>query len=69
MCSLEKYHITITIIIIIIIVVDESADSVVLDAVQKGARHRTRSRFEACQAILVEYRNQDMNGFYLKLIT
>ena len=41
------------------VVVDESADSVVLDAVHPGARLRTRSGLETCQTMLVEYRNQD----------
>ena len=39
-------------------VVDESADSVVLDTVQPGARLRTRSLLETCQTMLVEYGNQ-----------
>ena len=40
------------------VVVDESADSVVWDAVKPNARLRTRSRLETCQAMLVEYGNQ-----------
>ena len=35
--------------------VDESADSVGWDAVQPGARLRTRSLLETCQTMLVEY--------------
>ena len=40
------------------VAVDESTDSVVLDAVHPGARIRTRSRLETCQTMLVEYGNQ-----------
>ena len=43
-------------------VVDESADSVALDAIQPGARLRTRSRLETSQAMLVEYGNQVVDG-------
>ena len=44
------------------VVVDESADSVVWDAVKPNARIRTRSRLEACQTMLVEYENQGGDG-------
>ena len=44
------------------VVVDESADSVVWDAVKPNARHRTRSRLETCQTMLVEYGNQGSDG-------
>ena len=40
------------------VVVDESADSVVWDAVKPNARLRMRSRHETCQTMLVEYGNQ-----------
>ena len=40
------------------VVVDESADFVVWEAVQPGARIRTRSRLETRQTMLVEYGNQ-----------
>ena len=44
------------------VVVDESADSVVWDAVKPNARLRTRSRLETCQTMLVEYGNQGGDG-------
>ena len=44
------------------VVVDESADSVICDAVQPGARLSTRSRLETCQTMLVEYGNQGGDG-------
>ena len=44
------------------VVVDESADFVVWDAVQPGARLRMRSRLEKCQRMLVEYGNQGGDG-------
>ena len=44
------------------VVVDESADSVVWDAVKPSARLRTRSRLETCQTMLVEYGNQGGDG-------
>ena len=44
------------------VVVDESADSVVWDAVKPNARLRTRSRLETRQTMLVEYGNQGGNG-------
>ena len=37
------------------VVIDESADSVVWDAVKPNARLRTRSRLETCQTMLIEY--------------
>ena len=44
------------------VVFDESADSVVWDAVKPNARLRTRSRLETCQTMLVEYGNQGGDG-------
>ena len=44
------------------VVVDESADSVVWDAVKPIARLRTRSRLETYQTMLVEYGNQGGDG-------
>ena len=44
------------------VVVDESADSVSLDAGQPGARLRTRNRLETCQTMLVWYGNQGGDG-------
>ena len=40
------------------VVVDESADFVVWNTVQSGARIRTRSRLETCQTMLDEYGKQ-----------
>ena len=45
-----------------IVVVDESADSVVWDAVKPNARLKTKSRLETCQTMLVEYGNQGGDG-------
>ena len=44
------------------VVVDESADSVVWDAVQPGDRLRTRRRLETDQTMLVEFGNQGGDG-------
>ena len=44
------------------VVVNESADTIVLDAVKPDARLRTRSRLETCQTMLVEYGNQGGDG-------
>ena len=44
------------------VVVDESADSVVWDAVKPNARLMTRSLLETCQMMLVEYGNQGGDG-------
>ena len=44
------------------VVVDESADSVIWDAVKPNARLRTRSGLETCQTMLVEYGNQGGDG-------
>ena len=44
------------------VVVDESADSVVWDAVKPNARLRTPSHLETCQTMLVEYEKQGGDG-------
>ena len=44
------------------VVVDESADSVVWDAVKPNARLRTRRRLETYQTMLVEYGNIGGDG-------
>ena len=44
------------------VVVDESADSVVWDAIRPDARLRMQSRLETCQTMLVEYGNQHGDG-------
>ena len=44
------------------VAVDESADSVVWDAVKSNARLRMRSRLGICQTMLVEYGNQGGDG-------
>ena len=44
------------------VVVEESADSVVWDAVKPNARLRTRRSLATCQTMLVEYGNQGGDG-------
>ena len=44
------------------VVVDESADSVVWDAIKPDARLRTRYCLETCKTLLVEYGNQGGDG-------